>query len=260
MNKSALSSLRAKELVEEKVLPPYQTNIQRAKENIERGKQLQSECDLKMSQFTSLKKAGNPRAASLYRELEGEWAKGEDYWTKVAPEQLPLCRKASIISNQAMQQLQKSEQELDEQNKQSQNEGGEIIFLKKQHPELFNTYFTEDEQLKSGIDSVRLAMKSFSSKLLHGDWSSLGFSIFSFYMSLLTSIVAVLLTITYSHRKDVAQSYDQKILNAREKFFNSVRRGILKKQQNTQPPNMINTENIIPYLPINYPTTNGKHH
>jgi hypothetical protein len=233
MNKAALNTLKAQELIKEKILPIYQTKITRAKETVELGKQLQEQCDLKMNEFTNLKKAGSPRASSLYREIQGQWDKDESYWSSVDQQQLPLCKKAALMSAQGIDELQKSEKELDEQTKASQK--GELLFLQKQYSDIYTDNFNQDQSIKSGEQEVKLAIQSFSNKMIKGEWDSLGFTLFSFAISLITSLVAILFTITHSHRQDVADSFDPEIIKAREKFFDSVRKGIEKKATIPEP-------------------------
>jgi len=228
MNQAELSAQKAKAIVKEKIIPTYQIKIDRAQEKSRKAQGEKSECDAKTVQFTQLKKDKEPRADSLYREINGAWGVDENHWKTVSIDQLPLCKKASRHENEAAKEISQSNQEMDDINKRSQADGGELIFLKKEHPETYKTYFTDDEKIKSGVDLVKLATESFFVKCLKGEFFSVGLSMFSFVISVMTSGIAVALIIAHSHRLDVATSFDQKIIDERNKFFAAIQRAIIK--------------------------------
>lgn len=224
MNQAELSTKKAQEIVEKNIIPYYKSKIELAQENLKKAQGEKSECDTKTAQFTQLKKDKEPRAASLYREINGAWGLDENYWKTVSTDQLPLCKKASRRENEATE----AKQEMENITKSSKADGGELTFLKKEHPETYKKYFTDDEKIKSGVDLVKLATESFNGKLFKGEFSSLGLSMVSFVISVMTSVTAVALVIAHSQRPDVATSFDQKIIDERNKFFAAIQKAINK--------------------------------
>jgi hypothetical protein len=223
MNQPELSAKKAQEIVKEKIRS-YQIKIDSAQENLKKAQGEKSECEVKTAQFTELKKDREPRADSLYREINGAWGVDENHWKNVPTDQLPICKKAPRRENEATE----AKQDMENIRKRSQADGGELIFLKKEYPETYKKYFTDDENIKSGVDLVKLATESFFGKCSKLEFFSLGLSMVSFVISVMTSGTAVALVIAHSQRPDVAMSFDQKIIDERNKFFAAIQKAINK--------------------------------
>jgi hypothetical protein len=75
-------------------------------------------------------------------------------------------------------------------------------------------------EIKSGTEATRVAIVLFTKKLFSFQWADLGQSLFVMSMSVITSTVAIWITISYSKREDVQLSKSTAVINARDVFIN----------------------------------------
>lgn len=97
---------------------------------------------------------------------------------------------------------------------QRQQLGDDVLFLQTQLPATFARHFDEDYELKSGTETVRLAVVSLYNKVLSLDLASLGFPLFFFLLSVVTSAIACWLTLAHAQREDVQISRDEVVNEA----------------------------------------------
>jgi hypothetical protein len=233
MNQAGLSQMRAQEIVDELVLSDRHVEIDNAKRTLNESDRLAAECMRKEKELKSLREE-DPRRDSLYLEMYGDWAlRNSQIWSTTPSERLPICRRASRMQGEGLRQQQVAKQALDAQQVAINQEGGSLIFLANKKPELYATIFTPGGQIESGVEASRLAFQSFNNKLFTGKWNSLGFAMFSFGISVITSGVAVYLTAAHARRKDVQLSYEQSILDARNQFFMALSKGLRQQKNDT---------------------------
>ncbi|XDE63652.1 hypothetical protein AB3M80_06475 [Arthrospira platensis BEA 1257B] len=111
--------------------------------------------------------------------------------------------------------------------------GNNLAFLQQHKPQVYQEHFTPDGELRSGIEATRLAIINFRSKLIQGDWSSLGFHLFSLLVSIITSGPACGMTIALSLRKDTRQSFSETVELQRNIWLES-RRQELRELMNSE--------------------------
>ena len=108
--------------------------------------------------------------------------------------------------------------------------GNDIKFLKAQFPDSYEAYFSEKGSILSGAEEFRLGLESFSVNLLSGDYSNMGnmgFSLFMFSLSVVTSVGACLMMVTHVYRKDTALSHNPYVRTAITEHLAYLRRAAL---------------------------------
>ncbi|MEA5495997.1 hypothetical protein [Limnoraphis robusta] len=206
LNPSGLSQLKAQELFAETI------------NRVESLKQLDSpqykdaltRCEQGEKELNRLHQ-DHPRRQSLFVQLYGTWEQQNSNWETVPLEELPLCPKASRLAQQAYQNYETAKQELEESLAIRVKMGNDLAFLQQQKPQVYQEHFTPDGELRSGIEATRLAIINFRTKLIQGNWSSLGFHLFSLLVSIITSGPACGMTIALSLRKDTRQSFSETV-------------------------------------------------
>lgn len=163
----------------------------------------------------------HPRRDSLYQELFGSWDDRNRSWTDVPLEQMPLCKRLEHLEQRAYASYLAAKNTLNQQLVRRVDMGNDLAFLKQEMPEIYKKAFTDSgdvstAEIASAIEAVRLATENFFGKIIRGEFASLGFSMFFFSLSVITSTVAVLITIKYAEREDVQKSRDEKIAKARD--------------------------------------------
>ena len=232
LNPSGLTQLKAQELSAE--------TINQKINQVESLKQLDSpqykdaltRCEQGDKELNQMLK-DHPRRQSLFVQLHGTWEQQNTNWATVPLEELPLCPKASRLGQQAHQNYETAKQELEESLALRVKMGNDLAFLQQHKPQVYQEHFTPDGELRSGIEATRLAIINFRSKLIQGDWSSLGFHLFSLLVSIITSGPACGMTIALSLRKDTRQSFSETVELQRNIWLES-RRQELRELMNSE--------------------------
>jgi single-stranded DNA-specific DHH superfamily exonuclease len=97
-------------------------------------------------------------------------------------------------------------------------------------PQVYRLNFTEEDQIASGVEAVRLATQNFFGKLLTGQLASLGFSLFFFSLSVITSAAAVLMTLRYAQRDDVQMSWNEEVKEQRDRWLDQMWQELVAKE------------------------------
>ncbi|NEQ76864.1 MAG: hypothetical protein F6K23_29880 [Okeania sp. SIO2C9] len=135
----------------------------------------------------------------MYLETYGSYEQkqsGMD-WSEYPLESIPWCPKADILK----EEVEKSENAWNEKPESRSEIGNDLQFLSQETDELYKRHFDEKGNIKVGSEELRLAFENFFSKAIEGDLDGLGFSLFFFLISLITSFGAVSLTMAHAYRK-----------------------------------------------------------
>lgn len=159
----------------------------------------------KNAQLQKLEKS-HPRWNSLYIELYGEYGERDRDWTGVPKEKLPLTILVKRLEAESYKSYNTAKKQLEQKLAKRSDIGNDVIFLQKEMPFVYAGNFAENGEIKSGSKAVEIATLNFFQKLINGDFAGLGFSLFFFSLSVVTSTASVLLTIAYANREDVIQS------------------------------------------------------
>jgi hypothetical protein len=208
-NANTLSALKASEI------------IQAQNERIKDLQKLDSpsyrvakqECEQGKTVLNTMKRS-HPRWNSLYTELFGVWSQQTRDWKLVENQNRPICVRAKFLAEEASKNYELAKREWET----LQREGAsldEVSFVREKLPQLYSHHFHPDDSIKSGVEAVHLATQNFMSKLMHLEWSGLGFSFFFFALSTGTSGTACMMAITHARRKDTQLSRNE--VGARER-------------------------------------------
>jgi hypothetical protein len=144
---------------------------------------------------------------SLKLEMQGEWADRNRVWKSSDPG-IPKCILADLKEQDPGWSPYTKEQ--DERKKTANDQ----IFLKTRFPHIYNQYFDDKGNIKSGSEAFVIAWESFFGRILSSDLSNLGnigFSLLIFSLSVVTSAGATVALITHTRRKDTQLSHDPKV-------------------------------------------------
>ena len=106
-----------------------------------------------------------------------------------------------------------------------------VEFMKKNYIQEYKTYFTDEGLIpkKQGGEATRIAIETTLHKLQKGNFTSLGFAMFFFSLSAITSLAATAKAFAHSQRNDVVNSWNPQVIQQREELFQAALRGITKK-------------------------------
>ncbi|AFY82707.1 hypothetical protein [Oscillatoria acuminata] len=148
----------------------------------------------------------HPNWNTFYTRLFGTWENRDRDWSSVPTENLPLEQRMLRLQREAAATKEEAQQRWNEKLAKRHELGDDVLFLQQQMPELFARHFDENYDLRSGTETIRLAMVNLHHKLTQGDIAGLGFPLFFLILSVVSSGGACWMTLAYAHRKDTEQS------------------------------------------------------
>lgn len=154
---------------------------------------------IKNRQLLITKPENSPERRSIFRDTYGtyqQYRDGED-WSRYKLEEVPWCPKADILK----EEVEKNEKAWNEKLKTRSEIGNDLQFLDQEAEDIYQRYFDEEGNIRAGSQEVRLAFENFFGKVEELDLDGLGFSLFFFFISLITSFGAVTLTMAHAYRK-----------------------------------------------------------
>jgi hypothetical protein len=191
----------------------------------ERANLAQANCQAILNDLKALPPK-HPNRDLLYQQAYGTWGERNRDWNQVELTNLPLCRKASRLDEEAQAYADKIQAEREAKQTEIHRYGSGLLYLKAVHPDMYRINFDENSQLRSGLEASRLSLQGFAQKLSTGDVSELGFALFFFTVSLVTSGAAVAKVATFARRQDVLRSWNPTLYQLREELFYRVDKGI----------------------------------
>jgi ascorbate-specific PTS system EIIC-type component UlaA len=228
LNQSGLSQLKAKSLIENQ---RNQIESLKALDNPE-YKATKRRCESGAAKLDNMER-DNSRWDSLYVQLYGQWHEHDRDWSQVPTDQLPICEKMKRLHEEGLREYQQAKAEWEAKLKIRSQMGNDVAFLKQEMPVLYQRHFTEDGKIASGVEAARLAIFNFTNKFQQQDWAGLGFPLFFLLLSLVTSGMAMALTVAHAYREDTQQSFHDEVAAARDAWLEKQRAALLA--QNSQP-------------------------
>ena len=149
-------------------------------------------------------------------------------------EQLPLCLRANRLQTSYDDHLHLLQQDIDHFKSQRAALGNDLDFLKQIAPAQYDKTFLESKswfwlpendqvEVRSGIELVTLGTRNFFGKLQRGEWNELGLNLFLTGLSVITSLAAIGMAISFSLSKDTQLSYDHQEKERIEQWFRQMR-------------------------------------
>lgn len=226
-SQASLRELKATEELQEIIAAKnafYESELSRRKQRVQAKK---DECNEINKEIASLDE-GHPDRNRKIIQAQGLYQDRDRDLSDVPAEKLPICIQAKSLEGETT----RYEQQVAEEKRQLQTElgKGQLIFLKKNYPEVYESHFDAEGTFRDPSEAVRLAISSFVRQLLGGQWGSLGFSLSFFVFSIVTSGAAIAIVFAYSRSQAVRQSWNPIIERMREDLFTAVDQGLVRIQ------------------------------
>ncbi len=172
--------------------------------------------------------ANTSESSRLYEQAYGRYAEAQlplkerSYYSS-PPNQWPHCPRAKYEEARLTSRLSTAQQELQEAQAKVADKGG-LAYLRKEKPDIYDRYFDEVGELKSGMQATTTAVEMFWENLVTGNWASLGLSMYIFGLSVITSAIAVTLVATHSQREDIQMSWSPAVAQEKESYLKEMRK------------------------------------
>ncbi|MFM2062451.1 MAG: hypothetical protein RLZZ507_2121 [Cyanobacteriota bacterium] len=218
LNQHGLAEMRAKELIEIKE-QEVKEKIKPSAEGLVKLNQVETECKRLENELKKYPR-GSVQRNDFYINAYGEYSKvRSNYnWSAVPEGKRPVCANAKILNQEIRESAIQAQEIWARQKQKILLSASYVVGIRNTLPELYEQEFNEKGEVNSGIVKARLAIESTYTKLGQGEWTNLGFSIFCFALSILTSIFSCAMAISHSMRKDVQMSFDESLPIALEEF------------------------------------------
>jgi len=228
-NRPALRQILAEEIIDKQT-----DKIEKLKLQVDssRSELAKEECKAKEEELDKLS-PDHPRYDSLYTRVRGQWKDLNRDWSKVDIENLPLCIKAERLEREAHSLVEKANQEWIEKLENRAKIGNDLEFIKRNIYEVYNQYFTNDDEFKSGVEAVRLSFENFFGKLTNLEFYKLGLSLVLWVFSLVTSIVACCMTIQHAQSEDTKMSRNPEVKAAIQDWLEDIQRDYIRQYYNS---------------------------
>lgn len=164
----------------------------------------------------------DPKWDTLYVKLFGRWTDRNRDWSQVPTENLPLEQRMLRLENEAAKQKAEARQAWAQKLVRRQQVGDDVLFLEQEMSQLFARHFNENYELRSGTETIRLAMVNLYDKLLRGDIAGLGFPLFFMVLSVVTSGAACWLTLAHARREDTQMSRNDAVGEAINSYLDDL--------------------------------------
>lgn len=231
LNGSGLAERRGQELIQKNILDTTLSDKALAKRQ-EWAKTAQTECQTILERLHDLP-PNHPNRDLLYEQAYGLWKDRNRDWSQVATSSLPLCHKAAQLEEAAQTYAAKIQTEQEAKHAEIRRYGSALLYLQAVHPNIYRTHFDQEGLLRSGLVASRLSLQGFAQKLMGGDVADLGFPLFFFILSSVTSGIALVNVTLFGQRKDALRSWDPELYQLREELFYRVERGLYQAQDLT---------------------------
>lgn len=178
----------------------------------------------------------HPLWNSTYIRLYGSYGERNKNWNLVPTGQLPVCLRITRLESESLAAYKTAKAQLEAKLIRRTDMGNDLAFLKQEMPKVYQRIFIDKgdittAEIASGVDAVAIASENFFGKLGRGDFASLGFALFFFSLSIITSAFAVMKTIRYAEREDVMMSRDEAISRERELWLESQWNELVERHQ-----------------------------
>lgn len=230
-NQSGLNQQMAAQLIEQQIerveklkeidTPQYTNTVQR--------------CEKGRIQLEKMER-NHARRDSLHIELFGSWNDRHRDWIGVPLEQLPICLQVPRLEKEAYAPYEKAKDQLNQKLIRRADIGNDLLFLKQEMPAVYSLAFIDkgnisSTEISSGVAAVAIATDNFFGKLCRGEFASLGFSLFFFSISIITSAIAVWKTMKYAERQDVQMSRNEAIACERDLWLEERWQELVERHQ-----------------------------
>ena len=213
LNGTGLAEQHAKELADEYVQGKEEAASDESSDYYSESIALEEKCK---AEETKLENAGdnNPKARRIYSKIYGEYKykdnRGIKFPSSASKEKIdgyPLCLKADGYRDLVERDVEQKRDIFESLENTRNNLGNDIEFLEENAENIHQNNFRNDGELKNGSLAVEIALSSLWEKTFSGNFKQLGFPLFLFLISLVTSLTACAFVFCLSLRKDSLESH-----------------------------------------------------
>ena len=215
LNDSGIAEVRADELV--KIQGDKIKNITPSPAAQKQLSEAESKCQ-KLSKEIQQFAKGSVQRGDIYIQMNGEYKDKNRDWSEVPVSQQPWCVRSKTLSASVGEISRKAQAEWEEREARIAAASSAVIGLKTVLPELYDQHFDESGKVRSGTEEARIAIEITYSKLMKGELMQLGFSLFIFSVSVVTSAASVYLVVNHNKREDVQMSFDEQLSILEEEY------------------------------------------
>ena len=184
---------------------------------------VQSQCQQNRQELQQLEH-GSPPWEALRARTHGTFAEERNQdWSQVSYTNLPICKRVQRLEQQQSERAAAQRQELRALKNQRQQARSDKQFLQQALPGKYERNFTEEGKLESGNELFGTAGLYFYQNLVKGNWAKLGFSLFFFFLSLFTSLLAMGMSMAMAQRTDAQRSRSDAVASERDRWFDELR-------------------------------------
>ncbi len=247
-NRAGLSKQLSKSLTEEQLnqSKPQEPDMSRYTHAAQACRELEQQLDNLPS--------NSAKRDELVIRAKGSFSSWERDWTKVERSQIPPCWFKDMRDSDPTwidyQKNLKTWQKLPDFRHQL---GNDNQFLQQQFPQVYSKHFTKDGNVLSGTEEFTVAFQSFWGRLFSPNlegMGQLGFSLFMFLLSVITSAGACIALVAHTYREDTQLSFNPEVEEAVLAHLAYLERAVHHKTNRTTQPKQQNTSQTPPVLPV----------
>ena len=167
---------------------------------------LEEKCLSGIEEHKQLEAQGSPERHRVHTDLWGTWAERNTDWslTGLPFSKWPICDQYDYLVNSAGTKAQPARTGLQEKFQAGIEQGlNDVSILEQQFPEVYKAEFTSDGAVKDSSRAVEIAFFLFVEAFQTARFDRLGFTLFIFSLSCLSSTVAVIAASLFAIRGDV---------------------------------------------------------
>lgn len=212
-NRPELSNLKAQELIERQAQKLAAIPVMN-----EAAFAACQEYEINLNEFRKMSR-GDGSWDTMYVKLFGRFADRDRDWSTVPTENLPLEQRCLRLKQDAIAIKEQAQKNWSNKLAKRHELGDDVLFLEQEMPELFHRNFNDNYELRSGTETIRLAMLNLAEKAMRFDLAGLGFPLGFLVLSVISSAAACWMTFAHSRREDVAISRNDAIGEAIEAYL-----------------------------------------
>lgn len=215
LNESGIAEVRADELV--KIQGDKIKNITPSPAQQKQLSEAESKCQKLKKEIQKFPR-GSVQRQDTFRDMYGLYRDINRDWSEVPVSQQPWCVRSKTLSVSVGEKSRKAQAEWEETETIIAAAPSTITGIKTVLPELYDQHFDESGEVRSGTEEARIAIEVTYSKLMKGELMQLGFSLFIFSVSVVTSAASVFLVVNHNKREDVQMSFNEQLSILEEEY------------------------------------------
>ncbi|MBE9221765.1 hypothetical protein IQ215_03565 [Cyanobacterium stanieri LEGE 03274] len=232
-NQSKLTEVKAQEIVEKQMIIEQENMEVFKNATSPQYVAVKERCEKGQEELNSLPHS-NPRWYSLYAEMHGTWQEHTQDWDNVPMEQLPVCRQLVRLQNELFVNYENAQNNFNNLLIARNDVGNDLLFLDSSFPNVYQSHFTPEGELKSSLELVTLATNSFLTKLFDGKLGAIALPLFILSFSVISSFVSCIITWNYSEDEYVKLSWDEELKQKRDLWLEAQWRNLINDTQQNQ--------------------------